>query len=71
MAGAVPASKPREAISAAFGSQVSQRLRYCKRYEVYFTFHNTAWQNKGRQNGLISRMLLSELYKIMVNIATF
>jgi len=33
--------------------------------------HNTAWQNNGRQNGLISRMLLSEWYKIMAHIVTF
>jgi len=33
-----PTSKLRgEAISVLFGSQVSLRLRYCKRDEVYFT----------------------------------
>jgi len=30
-------------------------------------FTTLLWQNNGRQNGLISRMLFSELYKIMVN----
>ena len=40
------------------------RVRYCKRDEVYFT--TLQWQNNGRQNGLISWMLFSELYKIMV-----
>jgi len=36
-------------------------------------FHNTAMtkQNIGRQNGLKSRMLFSELYKIMVKKVTF
>ena len=51
------------------GSQVSQRLPYCKRDEAYST--TMLWLNNGWQNGLISRMLFSELYKIMVNKITF
>jgi len=59
------------AISAVSGSQVSLWVRYCKcrRDEIYFT--TLVWQNSGRQNGLKSRMLFSELYKIMVNKVTF
>jgi len=57
------------AISIIFGIQVSQRLRYCKRYEVYFT--KLLWQSNGWQNGLISRMSFFELYKIVVNKVTF
>jgi len=53
-----------EAISVIFGIQVSLRVHYCKRDEVYFT--TLLWQNNGRQNGLISRTLFSKLYKIMV-----
>ena len=60
-----PASKFRGgAILVIFGSQVSLRVHYCRRHEVYFT--TLLWQNNGRQNGLISRMLFFELYKIMV-----
>ena len=40
-----------------------------KRDEVYVT--TLLWQNNGRQNGLISRLLFSELYKIMVKRVTF
>ena len=36
-----------------------------ERWKVYFT--TLLWQNNGRQNGLLTRMLFSELYKIMVN----
>ena len=57
------------AILVIFGRQVSLRVRYCKRAEVYFT--TLLWQNNGRQNGLMSRMLFSELYKIVVNKVTF
>jgi len=32
-----PANKVRRAISVTFGSQVSLRVHYCKRDEVYFT----------------------------------
>jgi len=35
----------------------------------YFT--TLLWQNSGRQNGLIPRMLFSDIYKIMVDKATF
>jgi len=52
-----------------FGRQVSLRVHYCKRDEVYFT--TLLRQNNGRQNGLISRMLFSELFKLMVNKVTF
>jgi len=58
-----PASKFRGAISVLFGSQVSLRVHYCKRDEVYST--PLLWQNNGRQNGFISRMLFSDLYKII------
>jgi len=64
-ADADPASKVRGEISVIFGSQVSWQVHYCKRGEVYFT--TLLWPNKRRQNGLISRMLFSEFYKIMVN----
>ena len=57
------------AISVIFGSQVSWRVHYCKRHEVYFT--TLGWQNSGCQNGLLSRMLFSGLYKIMVKKVTF
>jgi len=48
----------RGAISVIFVVK-SQRLRYCRKDEVYFT--TVLWQNNGWQNGLISRMLFSEL----------
>jgi len=68
--GADPASKVGGgAISAIFGSLVSLRVHYCKRDEVYFT--TVLWQDYGRQNGLKSRMLFPELYKIMVKTVTF
>ena len=67
--GAEAARKFRGAISIIFGSQVSLRVHYYKRDEVYFT--TLLWQNNGRQNGLISRMLFSELCKIMAKRATF
>jgi len=44
------------------------QLRYCKRDEVYFT--TLLSENNGRQNGLISLMLFSELYKVMANEVT-
>ena len=56
-------------VSVKTGSQGSYQLCYCKRDEAYFT--TLLWQNNGRQNGRISRMLFSELYKLMVNKATF
>ena len=59
----------RGVISEKFGSQVSLRVHYCKKDEVYFT--TLLWQNNRCQNGLISRMLFSELCKIMVNKVTF
>jgi len=37
--------------------------------DVYLT--TLLWQNNGRQNDLIWRMLFFELYKIMVNKTTF
>ena len=60
----------RGAVSVTFDSQVSLRVHYCKKKEVYFTtlqWHKT----DGRQNSVISRMLFFKLYKIMVNNATF
>ena len=57
------------AISVIFGSQVSSPVHYCKRDEAYFT--TLLWQNNWEQNGLKSRMLFSEWYKIMVNKVTF
>jgi len=57
------------AISIIFGSKVSLRVHYCKRDEDNFS--TLLWQNSGRQNGLISRMLFYELYKVMLNKATF
>ena len=63
--GADPASKFRGAISVIFGTQVSLWVHYCKRDKVNFT--TLLWQNNGRQNGLIPRMIFSELYKIMTN----
>jgi len=51
-------------ILVIFGSQVSLRVHYCKSDEVYFM--TLLWQNNGRQNVPISRMLFSELFKIMV-----
>jgi len=44
-------------------------LLYSKRDEVDFT--TLLWQNNGRQNGLISRLLFSELYKIMAKKVAF
>jgi len=46
-------------ISVIFGSQILLRVHYCKTDEVCFT--TLLWQNNGRQNGLILRMLFSEL----------
>jgi len=57
------------AISVIFGSQVSLLAHYCKSDEAYFT--TLLWQNSGRQNIPISRMLFSELFKIMVKKVTF
>jgi len=37
------------AISVIFCSQVSLRVHYCKRHEVYFT--TLLWQNNGDPNG--------------------
>ena len=51
------------------GSPISLWVHYCKRDKVYFA--TLLWQNNGRQNGLISRMLFSELFKIMVKKAIF
>ena len=41
----------------------------CKRFEVYFT--TLLWQKNGRQNGLIWRMMFSELHKIAVRKVAF
>ena len=69
-AGAGPANEFRGgAISVIFGSQVSLRIHFCKRDGVYLT--TLLWQNSLRQNGLISRMLFSELHKIIVKKVTF
>jgi len=57
------------AISVLFAGQVPQRLRYCKRDNVYFT--TLLYQNNGRQNVLISRMLFSGFKKIMMNEVAF
>jgi len=67
--GADPGSNFRGAISAIFGSHGSLCVHYCGGDEVYFT--TLLGQNNGRQNGLISRMLFSELYKIMVKKVAF
>jgi len=56
-------------ISVILGSQVSLPVHYRKKEEVYFT--TLLWQNKGRQNGLTSRLLFSKLNKIMVKKVTF
>jgi len=55
----------RGAISVIFRSQISLRVHCCKKDKVHFT--TLLWQNNGQKNGLMSRMLFSELYKIMVN----
>jgi len=55
--------------SVKFGSQVSLRVHYCTRDEVYFT--TLLWWNNRRKNGLVSQMLFSELYKIMVDKVAF
>ena len=57
-----PASKVKGAISVTFGSQVSLRVHYCKRDEVYFT--TLLWQNNGSQNGLI---IESDVFRIVQN----
>jgi len=44
-------------------------LYYCRRNEVYFK--TLLCQNNGRQNGVISRKLFSELYKSMVKKVPF
>jgi len=61
--------KAREVISVIFRSQVLLRVHCCKREEAYVT--TLLWQNKGLQNGLISRMLFSQMCKIMANKVTF
>ena len=50
------------AISVIFGSQVSLRVHYCERDEVANT-STLLWENNGRQNGLIWRMLFSKFSK--------
>jgi len=57
------------AISVISRSQVLLRVYYCKRDEVYST--KLLWQNNWRQSGLISRMIVSELFKIVVKKVTF
>jgi len=66
--GVDPASTVRGG-GAISGSLASLRVRYYKRDEVCIT--TPLLQNNGRKNGLISRMLFYELYKIMVNEVTF
>ena len=56
-------------LKAFFGSEVSLRVHYCKRDEVYFT--TLLWQNNVWKNGFISCMLFSYVYKIMVKKVTF
>jgi len=41
------------AILVIFGSQVSLRVHYCRKAEIYFT--TLLWQNNGRQNSFICR----------------
>jgi len=67
--GANPASMLGGTISVIFGSQVSLQVHYCRRDEAYFA--TQLWQNNGRQNGLLSRMLFSELCKFIVNKVPF
>jgi len=59
LAGTIQPIRLGGAISVLFGSH------YCKKDDVKFT--TLLWQNNGRQNGLISRML----YNIMLNKVTF
>jgi len=54
-----PVSLGGGAIWGLFGSQVFLRVHCCRTDEVCFT--RQLWQNNGRQNGLVSRMLFSEL----------
>jgi len=55
-------------ISVIFGSQVPLLVHYCERDEVCLT--TLLWQNNGRQNGILLRMLFSEYY-IVMNKVTF
>jgi len=57
------------AVSVLFGSQVSWRGHYCKRDE--HTSQRFCDKTTGRQNGLMSQTLFSELNKIMVIKVTF
>ena len=59
------ANKVRGAISVKFDRQIALRVHYFKRDEVYFT------ALPGRRNCFMSRMLFSELYKIVVNKVIF
>jgi len=58
-----------EVISVIFASQVSQRLRTVQ--EMKYTSQHCCDKNNGWPNGLISRMLFSVLYKIIVNKVNF
>jgi len=58
----------RGAISVIFHSHVSLRVHSNQRGSI---IHSIAVTKNGRQNGLISRMLFSKLYKIMVKNVTF
>ena len=78
-AGVTPASNFEVAISVIFGSQVSSRLRYCKRDEVDFTIvlwqtkedrmilYREQWDKSKDFFGIGFDMWIFELYKIMVN----
>jgi len=55
--------------SVIFCSEVSLGVHYCKRHKIYFT--TLLWQNKGRQNDLITRILFPALYIIMVKKVAF
>jgi len=50
---------------------LSSRITGSLLYERWSALHNTAVKTNRRQKDLISRMLFSELYKIMVNKVTF
>jgi len=66
-----PASNVRGvgAVSVIFGSPVSLRVHYCETEEVSFT--TLLRQNNEQHNGLLSRMLFSDLYKNYSSFRTF
>ena len=68
--GADPASKIKGGtISVIFSSQVSLRVYFVR--GLKYTSQHRCDNKIGRQNGLIWRMLFSELYKIVVKKVTF